>query len=172
MNSGFFWIVTAIACVLLVLLILICMKSNGLLAFASVENRRTCIAKSWIPGNLIEEKIHGFRDHKVGRSTFINTLVTSELLILTDGEGKTDPHDCDSLPGAGRSRLIPVYTSLYQLRQHLKNNEGAYTHIQIVKMRSWIPLLPEKRGLIINPDHESAVELSPEDIELLKQELS
>ena len=172
MDNGF-WIVAVATCILLILLILACKRSNGSSAKAVVaDKRRSSVSKSWIPGNLIEEKLQSFRDQKIGRSAFISALVASELFILTDGEGKTDPKDCDSIPRIDRSRLIPIYTSLYQLRQHLKNNEGNHTHIQIVKMRTWIPLLPRERGLIINPDHESAVEILPDDIEQLKLELS
>ena len=172
-----FWVFAGVACIILILLFSICAGSHRKSPAAGTVSKkgsvnRASIAKSWIPGNLLEEKLQSYRDHKIQRSAFISTLVSSEVFILSSGEGKTDPGDCDFIPWTGRTRLVPLYTSLYQLKGYLKEKGGDYTHIQIVKTRSWIPLLSGDYGLVVNPGHESSVELMPDDIAQLKLELS
>ena len=171
--DNLFWVIAGVACIALVLLFSLCAGSHRVGAALQKEsNRKANIATSWIPGNLLEEKLQSYRDHKIPRNAFISTLVSSEVFILSIGEGKADPDDCDFIPWTGRTKLIPVYTSLYQLKRHLKEKSGDYTHIQIVKTRSWIPLLSGDYGLVVNPEHESSVEILPDDIAQLKLELS
>lgn len=118
----------------------------------------------------MEEKLQLFEKKDVSLKSVISILVASELFILTTVEGKTDPRECEFCPGARGSKLISVYSSLSQIKIRLRSTEGKWRRVEAIFARNWIPCFPNGYGLVVNPDHESSLEVLPEDFRQLKFE--
>ncbi len=144
--------------------------TSSVLSSSSTSNARNRL--SWMAENLLEERLEGFRDNTVSRSAVVNTLLASEVFVLTRSEGEFDPFDCETKHGAMGSRLIPIYSSLTRLKREIRGASKEYSHVHTMKVRDWVTNLPGGFGLILNPSIEYSIEILPDDVSLLKMELS
>jgi len=134
--------------------------------------KRGTASKAWIPENLLEEKLELFRNNEIGRSAVVNTLLSSEVLILTKVKASTDPSVCPSKTGGRDSRLIPLYSSISRLKRDLKTVSAEYSHVHRIKLKNWLSQLPVNYGVVVNPGIDFSIEILPDDVAQLKLELS